>query len=788
MKQITTILAALLFCITTLNAAPKLESEKCTAKLTLNGVTTEITFYTPTIVRVLKYPEGNKKAKYSMAVIREPQKVKIEKVESSGGYSFASNEIVVNVDKKSGAIGFKRVSGSSIIEEKSGAVIFEPKKDIGEDTYRVAQTFTLEDGEAIYGLGQQQRGDWNMRGKNYYLFNNNMHICIPYIYSDKGYGLYWDNYSPTTFNDDNNGMLFDSEVGDCVDYYLFVGDNADEVISEIRYLTGDAQFCPLWTLGFFQCRERYESQAQLLEMLHRYRALRVPLDGTIQDWRYWGASLRDPMWNSMRFDNPEFPDPVAMINEVHANNAHIMVSIWPSFGPATEQYKSLDSINALLDFSTWPTGIGVMAYDPTHPQSKEIYWNHMKNMLAMGFDAWWLDGTEPDHFDRTEKDMENKMYYGSYRRMKNIYPIACSRNVYDKLRKYDKGRRAYTMTRSAAFGQQRYSAGVWSGDVTARWDVFANQIPAAQNFILSGNPYWNSDIGGFFAWEYYENVKNKEYQELHVRWMQFATFNPVMRSHNSSPTKVEIYQFGEPGYWAFDAQKKFIELRYRILPYSYTTAWQVTANQGNFIRPLFMDFPEDKTAQAQAYQFMYGKSFLVCPVIHKMYTTKDGASDGSRNGTEDFSKVKSTKAYLPAGTAWWDYFTEQKFDGGQTVNRPTPIDEMPLYVKAGSVIPYGPNVQYSTEKKWDNLEVKVYPGADGSFVFYEDEFDGYNFEKGKYSTIQFTWDDQNRVLTIGEREGKYNGMLESRKFNIKVAGSDKEQEVLYNGKSVTVKL
>ena len=788
MRRFTLITALMVLISATAISAPKLGKDECNAQFTQNGVTTELTFYTSAIVRVLKYPENNKKEKYSMAVIREPQSVKIKKSETNSEISFTTQELIVTIDKNSGSINYSRPSGSLLIKEKSGTTLFQAKEDIGQPTFQVAQTFELEADEDIYGLGQQQRGAWSQRGQEYYLFNNNMHICIPYIYSEKGYGLYWDNYSPTTFKDDSNGMLFDSEVGDCIDYYIFVGDNAEDVISDIRYLTGDAQLCPLWTLGFFQCRERYESQAQLLEMLHKYRDLRVPLDGTIQDWRYWGASLRDPMWNSMRFDNPEFPDPQAMIDEVHANNAHIMVSIWPSFGPATEQYKSLDSINALMDFSTWPTGIGVKPYDPTHPQAGEIYWNHMKNMLAMNFDAWWLDGTEPDHFDRTEVDMHNKMYHGSYRRMKNIYPIACSRNVYDKLRKYDTGRRAYTMTRSAAFGQQRYSAGVWSGDVTTRWDVFANQIPAAQNFILSGNPYWNSDIGGFFAWEYYENVKNKEYQELHVRWMQFATFNPVMRSHNSSPTKVEIYQFGEPGYWAFDAQKKFIELRYRILPYSYSTAWQVVANRNNFIRPLFMDFPQDKVAQNQAHQFMYGKSFLVCPVIERMYTTKDGAPDGSKDGTQDFSQVKSAKAYLPAGTAWWDYFTEEKHNGGQTISRPTPIDEMPLYVKAGSVIPYGPDVQYSTEKRWDIMEVKVYPGADGTFTFYEDEFDGYNFEKGKYSTITFEWNDESGELTIGKRQGKYDGMIKGRIFQIKIVGTDKELGVLYNGKKVVVKL
>ncbi|MBP3420153.1 MAG: DUF5110 domain-containing protein [Marinifilaceae bacterium] len=792
MKQITTILAALLFCLTTLNAAPKSESEKCTAKHTLNGVTTEITFYTPSIVRVLKYPEGNKKVKVTYSIIKSPEKVKVKSSELDDAYCYTSENIVVTVDKKTGVISFTRPCGTSLIKEKCGSTIFEPKSDIGEATYRVAQTFILDKDEDIYGLGQQQRGAMSQRGMKYEMFNRNMHICIPYIYSPKGYGLYWDNYSASIFEDSENGTLFDSEVGDCIDYYLFVGNNADEVISAVREMSGEAQMCPLWTLGFWQCRERYESQAQLLEMLHKYRDLQVPLDGVIQDWRYWGADLTDPMWNSMRFDNPLFPDPQAMIDEVHANNAHIMISVWPSFGPATEQYKSLDSINALLDFSTWPTGIGVKAYDPTHPKSGEIYWNHLKNILAMDMDSWWLDGTEPDHFDRTEKDMQNKMYYGSYRRMKNVYPIACVKNVYEKLRVSDPKRRAYLMTRSAAFGQQRYTAGVWSGDVYGLWSVLKSQIAAAQNFVLCGNPYWNSDIGGFFAWSYGDNVKNKEYQELHVRWLQMATFNPVMRSHNSSPTKVEIYQFGEPGDWAFDAQKRFIELRYRLLPYSYTTAWQVATERGNFIRPLLMDFPNDKAAQNLPTQFMYGKNILVAAITEKMYTDKGWSNDRqpepNNNGTEDFSVVKSAKAYLPAGTAWWDYFTEQEFDGGQNVNRPTPIDEFPVYIKAGSIMPYGPDVQYSTEKRWDKLEIKVYPGADGQFTLYEDEFDGYNFEKGEYTEIPFSWNETTQELTIGKRQGSYNGMLKERIFVVKVAGTDKELGVLYNGKSVTVKL
>lgn len=753
-------------------------------KMTVNGTTTEIIYYSPSIVRILKYPAGTALEKVSLSIVKQPEKVKLTKTDRGKEMVFSSSCLSVLYDKTDGTVSFRTQNGEPLITEKRNSMKMTPIEDIGEQTFSVAQTFTLDADENIYGLGQQQNGAMNQRGQSYYLFNSNMYVCIPYIYSTKGYGLYWDNYSPTRFVDDQQGMLFDSEVGDCIDYYLIYGQDVEGTIAGIRDLTGEAPLYPLWTLGFWQCRERYESQAQLLEVLHKYRELQVPLDGIVQDWRYWGASLEDPMWNSMRFDNPLFPDPQAMVDEVHENHAHLMISVWPSFGPATAQYRELDSIGALISFSTWPTGIGVKPYDPFHPEAAKIYWKYLKEMHKLGIDAWWLDGTEPDHFDRQEKDMHNKMYYGSYRRMKNAYPIACNRNVYEALRKADTGKRAYLMTRSATFGQQRYASCVWSGDVVSNWTVFRNQIAAGQNFVLCGMPYWNTDIGGFFSWEYRDAEKNKAYQELHVRWLEFAAFTPIMRSHNSSPTKVEIYQFGDRGEWVFDAQEKFINLRYRLLPYTYSAAWQVTSESGNILRPLLMDFVSDERAQNIPNEYMYGKSFLVCAVTEPMYTVRDSLG----NGTElDMSVAKDYPVYLPAGTSWYDFFQEKRYEGGQQIMRPVPIDELPLYVRAGSIIPLGPKVQYALEKPWDALEIKIYPGEDGRFTLYEDEFDSYRYEEGRYTTIDFEWDETARKLAIGKRNGQFDGMLKQRKFVVSVVGSGKTQVVDYSGKPVEVR-
>jgi len=393
-------------------------------------------------------------------------------------------------------------------------------------------------------------------------------------------------------------------------------------------------------------------------------------------------------------------------------------------------------------------------------------------------------------------DFDNQTYLGSFRKVRNAFPLMTVSGVYDHQRSVTSDKRVFILTRSAFAGQQRYGANTWSGDVVTSWDALRNQISAGLNFSLCGIPHWNSDIGGFFLWEYPKKLEDADYCELYARWIQFGAFCPMMRSHGTDAPR-EIYQFGKKGDKVYDVIEKFINLRYRLLPYIYSTSWDVTANQSSMMRALVMDFADDKEALDINDQYMFGKSLLVCPVTRPMYS-KIGIQGNDTTNVEDFSTIKDEEVYLPKGSDWYDFWTGEKYSGGQTQNKETPIDILPLYVKAGSIIPFGPKVQYATEKKWDDLEIRIYPGADGEFTLYEDENDNYNYEKGYYSTILFEWDDEKKVLTISDRQGSFPGMLNARIFNIiNVApgtgtGTDAvkkyDKEVTYTGEKVVVRI
>jgi alpha-D-xyloside xylohydrolase len=371
-------------------------------------------------------------------------------------------------------------------------------------------------------------------------------------------------------------------------------------------------------------------------------------------------------------------------------------------------------------------------------------------------DGWWMDSSEPDHLQFKPSDFDNKTYLGSFRKVRNAFPLMTVGGLYDHQRSVTSDKRVFILTRSAFAGQQRYGANTWSGDVVASWDVLRNQISAGLNFSLCGIPYWNSDIGGFFLWNFPKKLDDANYRELYARWLQFGAFCPMMRSHGTDAPR-EIYQFGQKGDKIYDAIEKFINLRYRLLPYIYSTSWDVTANQSSMMRALVMDFAKDTEALDINDQYMFGKSLLVCPVTQPMY---------SKDTKEDFSTVMTRQLYLPKEANWFDFWTGEKHSGGQMLTKETPIDIMPLYVRAGSILPMGPRVQYATEKKWDDLEIRIYPGTDGIFILYEDEFDNYNYEKGFYSTIAFQWNDAKKELIIGERKGSFPGMLNTRLFNI----------------------
>lgn len=759
----------------------------------IKSIDVEIQFYGQSTVRIIKWPEGRLFEKKSLSVVHSPQRVDIVIEHSNDEFIAKSKTIRVCMNLKTGKLAFYTSKGNLLLSEKEHGAVFTDFDDVGIKTYSVSQAFVLDKDEAIYGLGQQQQGKMIQRNLKLKMIQGNTDDYIPFFLSVKGYGLFWDNYSPTIFSDTLEETSFRSEVGDCIDYYFMYGGNADGVIAQMRELTGRVPMFPLWTFGYWQSKERYKSQDEIVGVVKKYRELGVPLDGIIQDWQYWGNNY---LWNAMEFLNAEFYDPQKMVDDIHRMNAHIMISIWNSFGPQTKQYKELKEINALLDFITWPESgsdkwpprldypSGVRVYDPYNPKARDIYWKYLKNgLFSLGIDGWWIDSSEPDHLQYKDSDLDNLTYLGSFRRVRNAFPLMTVEGVYAHQRAETSEKRVFILTRSAFAGQQRCAAVVWSGDVVASWEALRNQIPAGLNFSLCGIPYWNSDIGGFFLWNYPEKLNDPEYRESYVRWLQFGTFCPMMRSHGTDAPR-EIYQFGTKGEPVYDAIEKFINLRYLLLPYIYSTAWEVTSKHSTMMRALVMDFPEDTNALDINDEYMFGKSILVCPVTEPMYPKGD------------FSHVQSKSLYLPHGSDWYDFWTGEKHTGGQTIRKETPIDIMPLYVKAGSILPIGPKVQYATEKRWDDLEIRIYEGADGEFTLYEDEGDNYNYEKGKYSEIKFRWNNKEKILTINERKGSFSGMLTRRTFRIVLVSPghgigceevfQADKKVLYHGRKMKI--
>lgn len=758
-----------------LGYAQKWEKTQSGIKSTVNSYEINIQYYSSDIVRIQKLPLGAISNKESLSTIKTPENTTVSIREKGDQLILKSKSVQTSLDLKTGKIAFSSVNGVNLLSEKE--LYFSDFNDAGTKTYSVAQSFMLDKDEAIYGLGIQQKGKMIQRNLKLRMIQGNTDDYIPFFHSVKGYGLFWDNYSPTDFSDSPEETSFRSDVGDCIDYYFLYGRNADGVIANMRDLTGEAPMFPLWTYGYWQSKERYKTQDETVDVVRKYRSLNVPLDGIIQDWQYWGNNY---LWNATEFLNPGFNDPKKMINDVHKMNAHMIISIWSSFGPQTKLYKEFSKKGMLLDFITWPQSgsekwppnpdypSGVRVYDAYNPEARDIYWKHLNDgIFSLGMDGWWMDSTEPDHLEFKPSDLDNKTYLGSFRKVRNAYPLMSVGGIYKNQRKETSDKRVFILTRSAFAGQQRYAANTWSGDVVASWSALRYQISGGLNFSLCGIPYYNSDIGGFFLWNYKNNLLDPEYRELYVRWMQFGTFCPMMRSHGEGAPR-EIYQFGKKGEKVYDAIEKYIKLRYRLLPYIYSASWDVTANQSSMMRALMMDFASDKKALDIDDSYMFGKSIFVSPVT---------------------ASVDKKNVYLPAGTDWVDFWTGEKIKGGQEVTKEVPLDIIPLFIKAGSIIPIGPEVQYATEKRWNDLEVRVYGGADGKFVLYEDENDNYNYEKGLYSTITFNWDNKKNELKIDDIKGAFWGMLKERRFNIVYATDIKRTKaIIYTGKRQIIKL
>ncbi|KAA6303056.1 MAG: Alpha-xylosidase BoGH31A [Candidatus Ordinivivax streblomastigis] len=768
MKKFIAILFISIFCTSTF--AQSYERTDLGVKSVVESTNIEIQFYSPAIVRVIKSPVGTPKESFS--VIKQPEKTLIKLIKESNVLQLKSQSLCVNLNLLTGQVSFEGLDRRPLLVEKNYFIQATDSK-ANQPTVQ----WILDKNEPVYGLGQQQEGKMNLRGESIRLQQENTKIAIPFFQSVKGYGVFWDNYGVTLFTDNPNGTTFSSETGEGIDYYFLYGQSMDGTIACMRDLTGQVPLFPLWTWGYWQSRERYVSQKELIETVERYRHLQVPLDGIVQDWQYW--STDNAYWNGIEFNNPEFPDPVQMVSDIHRLHAHAIISVWPSFGTRTKPYQTLKEKGMLLDFESFPQSDSVRVYDAFNAQARAVYWDFMDRYLfTTGMDGWWLDATEPEASNMTEAQLNQPTAAGRFREVRNAFPLLSVGGVYEHQRKVSEEKRVYILTRSAFAGQQRYASNSWSGDINGDWETFRKQIPAGLNFSLCGLPYWNTDIGGF--WVRDGSSQYSDYRELYVRWLQFGAFMPMMRSHGTN-TPREIWQFGQKGDWAYDAIEKYIQLRYSLLPYNYSLSWDVTAHAGSVLRMLSMDFPQDKNVWDMGTEYLYGKSLLIVPVTQPFYAKGEKA-----NSTIDFAQIQTYPVYLPEGSDWYDFWTNEKFVGGTNLQRETPIDILPVYVKSGSIIPFGPDVQYAEEKDWQHLELRVYPGADAEFVLYEDEKDNYHYEKGIYSTIKIQWNDSNRTLTIGDRLGKFPGMLEKRTFRVVLIGEEKEKTeiIQYQGKSL----
>ena len=673
--------------------------------------------------------------------------------ETAKDVTLATPRMKITVNRADGAITYKDANNRKLVAE--GPHLMRPAKVNGEDMYRSQAVFGIYGShEAIYGLGQHQAGVWNYRGESVDLSQDNTNISVPLMLSSNGYGIYWNNDSRGRMNNRFANYLFlSSEAADTIDYYFIYGPEFDSIIAGYRQLTGAAPMYGKWAYGFWQSKNKYNSQQELLDVAKRYRAEHIPIDNIVQDW-FWWTDMGD-----FHFDPKRYPDPKGMVDQLHSDHFHIMFSIWPYFYPGSDVYNEMDKLGYFVDKTKskayHPQGMAV--YDPTNPKASAYYMNLVsKSLLSIGADAFWMDTTEPETEGQEENVLTyNRMGIGNGARYANIYPLATTGVVYDGQRKASDKERVYILSRSAYSGNQRYGVTAWSGDLVADWETFKRQIPAGLNFELSGIPYWTTDIGGFVS----SNPNSPAYRELYIRWFEYGTFCPIFRTHGTRTTNQnELWSYGP------EAQKilvAFDKLRYQLMPYIYSVAWKTTNESYTPMRPLVMDYREDVRAQNIGDEFLFGPSILVAPVTEPDATTRH--------------------LYLPKGR-WYDFWTGTVVEGGKAIDAAAPIDRIPLYVKSGAIIPMGPDVEYATEKQADPIELKIFKGADASFSLYEDENDSYNYEKGVRATIPMKWDEAAQTLTIGDRVGTFPGMLTTRTFRIE--GKD----VAYSGKQVTVSL
>jgi len=686
---------------------------------------------------------------------KQPSKFSVK--ENTNEINITTARLKIKVNRSTGSITYTDLNDAVILaEDASEGKSMKPATIVGIDTYNCETKFQSPFDEALFGLGCHPEDSlaMNYKGRNQDLAIKYMTGAIPVLLSTKGYGLMWDNYSASNFygaEDSNTKFKYVSESGTMVDYYFFYGPEFDHIIKLYRQATGQAPMFPKWAFGLFQSQDRYQSQKEVLSVKDNYRNNKIPIDCIVQDWFYW-----EPNVIGSHVLYPErYPDPKKMVDELHKANIHAMISIWPVFAKGTNNFDELTKAGCMTDI-LWDNAMTHSLdsyYDAHNPKARDIYWRQANNALITpyGWDAWWVDQCEPDNGGLLDARRKSVFSIGKGIDYFNTYALMHSTGLYDHWRKDIPGKRAFFLIRQAFAGQQRNSATLWSSDIMCTFKAYKIQVPQGINSCVSGIPYWTSDIGGYhFHWMPPDWAAPAN-RELFTRWFQFGTFSPIFRIHG----KGERALFSNN--WDADTKAillKYDNLRYRLMPYIYSLSWKVINDSYTIMRALAFDFRTDPAINNISDQYMFGPAILVNPV------------------TEQAPAEKTRKVYLPKSTDWFDFWTGTKYAGGWTITAPAPIETIPLFIKAGSLIPMGPFLQYATEKPADPIELRIYPGADGSFTLYEDENDNYNYEKGNHATIDFKWNDSKRELTIGQRKGKYPGMLNVRMINIIIVSKD----------------
>ncbi|MBK8050675.1 MAG: DUF5110 domain-containing protein [Anaerolineales bacterium] len=778
-----------------------------------------LTAYSPSAIRVRYTLNPEFSQQPSLMVIATPNhKTPWSVTEEGNTVRFSTSMVTIAIDKQTGAFKYLNHEGTLLTKEPDcGGKTLDPidvlvsvfddaalaEADDNPDGVRVRaqnvrqvvdrkafQTkleFEWEPGEALYGLGSHEEGMLNLRGQHQYLYQQNMKAVVPVLISTRGYGILLDSYSLMTFHDDAFGSYLWTDVDDEMDFYFVYGPEFDPIVHQLRQLTGAAPMLPKWAFGYVQSKERYTSQAELIQVVQGVSDAKLPLDCIVLDWKSWTGEL----WGQKTLDPVRFPDPDRMMADLHALHAHLMISIWPTMRAGGENWTELRDHGCLLGNQA--------TYDAFNPLGRELYWQQTNaGLFSHGIDAWWCDCTEPFEADwhgavKPEPEVRLRINTDEAKRYLdpetiNAYSLLHSEGIYRGQRAVTDRKRVLNLTRSAYLGQQRYATVTWSGDVAANWETLRRQIAEGLNFCVTGSPYWTTDIGAFFVvdkpeywfWDgdYDQGVDDLGYRELFLRWFQYGTFLPMFRAHGTD-TPREIWRFGASGEPIYDALVTFLNLRYRLLPYVYSLAGWTTQTAYTMLRLLAFDFKADTNTHDIRDQFMLGPALLVNPVTQPMYY---GA-----NSTPLVNVARERAVYLPAGASWYDFWTDECYTGGQTIAAAAPLDRIPLYVRAGAVVPMAQPMQYVDETPGAPLEIHVYPGADGAFLLYEDAGDSYDYERGAFTTVAFRWDEAHRCLIISDRTGAYPEMQMERTFQLVFHGdSTLRRPVVYSGKQVVI--